>query len=71
MDQSFIVSVYEGFEYERSRKEPPEDFPALPPIPGGRYTDPEFLELESRIGLERIPKQLRMTPRLSGMIERS
>ena len=48
MDQSFIDRVYEGFDYERSRKGPPEDFPALPVIPGGRYTDPEFLELEQQ-----------------------
>jgi nitrite reductase/ring-hydroxylating ferredoxin subunit len=46
MDQCFIDRVDKGFEYERSRKEPPEDFPALPPIPGGRYTDPGFMELE-------------------------
>ena len=46
MDQSFIDRVYEGFEYERSRKGPPEKFAALPPIPAGRYTDPEFLDLE-------------------------
>ena len=46
MDQSFIDHVYEGFEYERTRTTPPEDFPTLPLIPGGRYTDPEFQELE-------------------------
>jgi choline monooxygenase len=46
MDQCFIDRVYAGFEYERSRKGPPEDFPTLPSIPGGRYTDPEFLDLE-------------------------
>jgi phenylpropionate dioxygenase-like ring-hydroxylating dioxygenase large terminal subunit len=48
MDQSFIDLVYEGFEYERSRSKPPEKFPALPVIPGGRYTDSEFLELEQQ-----------------------
>ncbi len=48
MDQRFIERVYEGFEYERSSKRPPADFPALPPIPGGRYTDPGFLELEQQ-----------------------
>ncbi|MEJ8567355.1 aromatic ring-hydroxylating oxygenase subunit alpha [Elongatibacter sediminis] len=46
MDQAFIDRVYDGIAYEQSRKGPPEDFPALPPIPGGRYTDPEFLRLE-------------------------
>jgi phenylpropionate dioxygenase-like ring-hydroxylating dioxygenase large terminal subunit len=48
MDQCFIDRVYEGFEYERSRKEPPADFPVLLLIPGGRYTDPDFLELEQK-----------------------
>jgi phenylpropionate dioxygenase-like ring-hydroxylating dioxygenase large terminal subunit len=38
----------QGFEYERSRKAPPPGFPTLPPIPGGRYTDPEFLGLEQQ-----------------------
>jgi phenylpropionate dioxygenase-like ring-hydroxylating dioxygenase large terminal subunit len=46
MDQRFIERTIAGFEYERSREAPPDDFPALPPIPGGRYTDPDFLELE-------------------------
>jgi len=46
MDQLFIDDVYQRLEAERSRKGPPESFPALPPIPGGRYTDPEFLALE-------------------------
>lgn len=46
MDQAFIDDVYARLDFERSRKGPPEDFPQLPPIPGGRYTDPEFLALE-------------------------
>lgn len=46
MDQQFIDYVYQGLEFERNRKDPPDDFPALPPIPGGRYTDPEFQRLE-------------------------
>ena len=33
-------------DYERERKAPPEDFPKLPDIPGGRYVDPGFLALE-------------------------
>jgi len=48
MDQDFIDRVYAGFEFEQTRKGPPKDFPALPPIPGGRYTDPHFLELEKQ-----------------------
>ena len=35
-----------AMEYEKSRSGPPEGFPALPEIPGGRYTDPAFLEAE-------------------------
>jgi phenylpropionate dioxygenase-like ring-hydroxylating dioxygenase large terminal subunit len=46
MDQAFIDDVYSRLEFERARKGPPDDFPALPPIPGGRYTDPGFLALE-------------------------
>ncbi len=36
-------------DYERDRKGPPEGFPALPDIPGSRYTDAEFLELEKEM----------------------
>ena len=46
MDQAFIDDVYARLDYERGRKGPPQGFPQLPPIPGGRYTDPEFLALE-------------------------
>lgn len=35
-------------EFEAARTEPPEGFPALPDIPGGRYTDPRFFELEKQ-----------------------
>ncbi len=33
-------------DYEWQREGPPEGFPALPPIPTGRYTDPDFFALE-------------------------
>jgi phenylpropionate dioxygenase-like ring-hydroxylating dioxygenase large terminal subunit len=33
-------------DYEHKREGPPEGFPALPPIPTGRYTDPAFYALE-------------------------
>lgn len=46
MDQKFIDRVFHELDYERTRKGPPDNFPPLPLIPGGRYTDPEFLELE-------------------------
>lgn len=37
---------FERMDYERSRKGPPEGFPKLPDIPGVRYVDPAFLDLE-------------------------
>jgi len=48
MDTRFIEQLKSRFAYERSRVAPPTDFPDLPPIPGGRYTDPDFLALETR-----------------------
>ena len=38
--------VLEGFEYEKKREAPPEGFPGFPVIPGGRYTDPDFQDIE-------------------------
>ncbi len=35
-----------GIEYESGRTEPPDDFPHLQDIPGGRYVDPGFHALE-------------------------
>jgi hypothetical protein len=46
MDDAFTENVLLAMEYERQRKEPPEGFRKLPLIPGGRYTDPEFQQLE-------------------------
>lgn len=34
-------------EFEASRLEPPASFPELPPLPGGRYTAPEFFQQET------------------------
>jgi phenylpropionate dioxygenase-like ring-hydroxylating dioxygenase large terminal subunit len=48
MDQCFVDRVYEGCEYEKSRTGPPDGFPSLPPIPAGRYTDPDFQALEKQ-----------------------
>jgi choline monooxygenase len=48
MDQQFINRVKANLEFEQNRKGPPEDFPALPTIPPGRYTSPEFLQLEKQ-----------------------
>lgn len=38
--------LLEGVRFEQERIEAPPGFPALPLIPGGRYTDPAFLALE-------------------------
>ena len=46
MDAATADRIKQAMDYERGRKAPPEGFPALPDIPGSRYTDPEFLGLE-------------------------
>ncbi len=46
MDQEQIATIRALMEFEASRKAPPKGFPELPDLPGGRYTDPEFYELE-------------------------
>ncbi|MEQ8991579.1 MAG: aromatic ring-hydroxylating dioxygenase subunit alpha [Pseudomonadales bacterium] len=48
MNRQEIDQLRELMEYEASRTEPPRAFPALPDIPGGRYTDPRFFELEKQ-----------------------
>ena len=48
MDQQEIATLRELMEYEAARTAPPEGFPNLPDLPGGRYTDPRFFELEKR-----------------------
>jgi choline monooxygenase len=42
----FVQSVRRGLQQEQSRREVPENFPTLPLLPAGRYTDPDFLKLE-------------------------
>jgi phenylpropionate dioxygenase-like ring-hydroxylating dioxygenase large terminal subunit len=46
MAAGLIDRIRAGLAYESSRAGPPEGFPALPRIPGGRYTDPAFERLE-------------------------
>ncbi len=46
MEAAHIEYLREGMAYERDRSGPPEDFPQLPDIPGGRYVDEDFLALE-------------------------
>jgi phenylpropionate dioxygenase-like ring-hydroxylating dioxygenase large terminal subunit len=48
LNQQEINTLRELMEYEAARKAPPEGFPELPDIPGGRYTDPRFFELEKQ-----------------------
>ncbi len=46
MDAMTVERLKAGMRYEADRSGPPEGFPKLPVIPGGRYTDPAFLALE-------------------------
>ena len=46
MNQEQIDQLKELIDYERRRKAPPKDFPKLPDLPGKRYTDKEFFDLE-------------------------
>jgi phenylpropionate dioxygenase-like ring-hydroxylating dioxygenase large terminal subunit len=46
MDQAYLDEFWRRSAAEHARSAPPDDFPALPDIPLGRYTDPEFARLE-------------------------
>ena len=46
MDQIQIEKIKDLIEYERQREAPPKSFPKLPDLPGKRYTDKDFYELE-------------------------
>lgn len=46
MEASLAKQIKQNIEYERNRTAPPVNFPKLPDIPAGRYTDPAFFELE-------------------------
>jgi phenylpropionate dioxygenase-like ring-hydroxylating dioxygenase large terminal subunit len=48
MHQAEITTLRGLMEYEAARKAPPAEFPRLPDLPGGRYTDPRFFELEKQ-----------------------
>lgn len=48
MNQQEIDTIRELMEYEAARKAPPEGFPDLPDLPGGRYTDQRFYDLEQQ-----------------------
>ena len=46
MSRSIYEEVESVIAFEAARSGPRPDFPPLPEIPGGRYTDPDFYELE-------------------------
>jgi phenylpropionate dioxygenase-like ring-hydroxylating dioxygenase large terminal subunit len=46
MRSSVERDLFEGMKAEQEREGPPAGYEQLPMIPGGRYTDPAFLELE-------------------------
>lgn len=48
MDTQTVERLKGDMAEERERAAPPEGFPKLPVVPGGRYTDPEFLALEDK-----------------------
>ena len=48
MDKRTADQIRQRSAWESARKEHPKDFPQLPPVPGARYSDPAFFELEQR-----------------------
>ncbi|NIP14555.1 MAG: Rieske 2Fe-2S domain-containing protein, partial [Pseudomonadales bacterium] len=48
MNQKEVDELRQLMEYEAARTEPPEGFPSLPDLPGGRYTDQRFYDLEQQ-----------------------
>ena len=48
MTPAEIATLRALMEYEAGRKAPPPEFPALPDLPAGRYTDPRFFALEKQ-----------------------
>lgn len=45
-EQAFETRIFEAIKKEQARDAVPSDFPALPEIPGGRYTRQDFFDLE-------------------------
>jgi nitrite reductase/ring-hydroxylating ferredoxin subunit len=54
LDEATQRAWIESIDVERARTAPPPGFPAFPDIPGGRYTDVEFLALERKALWQRI-----------------
>jgi nitrite reductase/ring-hydroxylating ferredoxin subunit len=48
MNEENVRAWIDRVASERARTTPPGDFPALPDLPAGRYTDPDFFALEIR-----------------------
>ena len=46
MDGSIDDRIFGEMRHERDRNDAPAGFPALPEIPGGRYTRQDFFDLE-------------------------
>lgn len=46
MDQAEVAALKAMMEWEGQRNAPPAGFPALPDLPAGRYTSPEYFALE-------------------------
>lgn len=46
MDADYLARFRQRSASEAARTGPPADFPALPDLPLGRYTDPDFFQLE-------------------------
>ena len=46
MKQQEIDNLRTVMEYEANRTQPPKGFPKFPDLPGGRYTDQRFFDLE-------------------------
>ena len=49
MSAALVAAVKERTETEAARKSHPVEFPALPPVPAARYSDPAYAELEQRL----------------------
>jgi phenylpropionate dioxygenase-like ring-hydroxylating dioxygenase large terminal subunit len=48
MNPSTLAEIERAIQYEAQRRDsPPEGFPSLPVVPGGRYTQQAFFELEN------------------------
>ena len=47
-DAQSIANLKARMAWEQQREGPPEGFPALPPLPAGRYTSQAFFDLEKR-----------------------